>query len=123
MVLRPQEQLLEPEDPELDHEWFQLIQMERAIENHKNQLLETGVEGHWDPDEDHETFWENEESLAKRDDHLDDGDLEYINVILNSFSRQSCTHKNSNNPKLESFIPEDALERALASPRMPPEFN
>jgi hypothetical protein len=64
-VWRPQEQLLEPENPELDHEWLQLIQMERAIENHKNQLLKTGVEGRWDPDENHETFWEDNKSLAK----------------------------------------------------------
>jgi hypothetical protein len=122
-VWRPQEQLLEPEDPELDHEWLQLIQMERAIENHKNQLLETGVKGQWNSDEDRETFWENEENLAKRDDHLDDGDLEYINVILNSFSKQGCTHKNSNYPKLESFTPKEALARALAPLRTPPEFN
>ncbi len=121
--MRSPEQLLEPEDPELDHEWLQLIQMERAIEHHKNHLLENGIEGHWDPDEDRETFWENKESLAKRDDHLDDGDLEYINVILNSFSRDRGTHKNSNNSKLESFTPEDALARALALPRMQSEFN
>ena len=56
---------MEPEDLELDHEWLQLIQMEKAIENHKNQLLGTGAQGRWDPDEDHETFWEDEESLAK----------------------------------------------------------
>ncbi len=61
MILRQPEQLMDPEDLELDHEWLQLIQMEKAIENQKNQLLGTGVEGHWDPDEDRETFWENEE--------------------------------------------------------------
>jgi hypothetical protein len=86
--------------------------------------LKNGVEGRWDPDEDRETFWEDKESPAnKRDDHLDDGDLEYINVILNSFSRQNCNHENSNNLKLESFNPEEALTRALASQRTPPEFN
>jgi hypothetical protein len=95
-VWKPQEQLLELENPELDHEWLQLIQMERAIEKYKNQLLETGVEGHDDPDEDSEPFWEDEESLVKRDDHLDSGDLEYINVILDSFSRQSGNHRNPN---------------------------
>ncbi len=122
-VLRPQEQLLKPGNPEVDHEWLQLIQMERAIENHKNKLLETGVEDRWVPDKDHKTFWEDEESLAKQDDHLDDRDLEYINVILNAISRQSGNHRDSNNSKLESFTPEDALTRALASPRTPPDFN
>ncbi len=123
-ILRQQEQLPEPEDPELDHEWLQLIQMERTIRNQKNQLLKTGVEGHWNPDEDRETFWEAEESPAnKQEDHLDDGDLEYINVILGSFSKQHCDHKNSNGLKLESFTPEDALMRALAPMRTPQEFN
>ncbi len=108
----------------MDHEWLQLIQMERMIANQKHQLLKTGVEGHWDPDEDRETFWEDEESPAnERDDHLDDVDLEYINIILNSFSRQSCNHRNSNNLKLESFTPEDVLTRALAPMRTPQEFN
>jgi hypothetical protein len=124
MVLRQPGQLLEPEDLELDYEWLQLIQMERTIENQKTQLLKNGVEGHWDPDEDRETFWEDEESPAnKPDDHLDDGDLEYINVILNSISRQDCNHENSDYLQLESFTPEDALTRPLAPLRMPQEFN
>ncbi len=64
-IWRPQEQPLEPENPELDHEWLQLIQMERAIEKLKNQLSETGVKGHGYPDEDSEPFWKDKESLAK----------------------------------------------------------
>ncbi len=124
MVLRQPEQLLEPEDLELDHEWLQLIQMERTIETQKTQLLKNGVEGHWDPDKDRETFWEDEESPAnERDDHLDDGDLEYINVILNSFSRQDCNHENSDYLQLESFTPEDVLMHALAPLRTLQEFN
>jgi hypothetical protein len=114
---------MEPEDLELDHEWLQLIQMEKAIEEKKNQLRGTGAQNHWDPDEDHETFREDEESLTGRNDHLDDRDLEYIKVLLNSFSRDKGNHKNSNNSKLESFTPEDALARAFASPRTPSEFN
>ncbi len=35
-ILRQPEQLPEPKDPELDHEWLQLIQMERTIEKQKN---------------------------------------------------------------------------------------
>jgi hypothetical protein len=124
MVPRQPEQLLELEDLELDHEWLQLIQMERTIENQKNQLLKNKVKGCWDPDEDRETFWTDEEGPAnKQDDHLDDGDLEYINVILNSISRQNCNHDKSNNLKLESFTPEDALTRAFAPLRTPQEFN
>jgi hypothetical protein len=97
--------------------------MEKAIENQKNQLLGTKAQSRRDPDEDHETFWEDEEFRAKRDDKLSDGDLEYINNILNSFSRHNYNHENSNNLKLESITPENALARAFASQRTPPEFN
>ncbi len=83
----------------------------------------TKAQNHRDPDEDHETFWKDKESRAKPDDHLDDGDLEYINNILNSFSRHNYNHENSNNLKLESITPENAPARAFASQRMPPEFN
>jgi hypothetical protein len=37
------EPLLEREETELDHEWLQLIQMERMIETQKSKLLETGA--------------------------------------------------------------------------------
>jgi hypothetical protein len=37
--------------------------------------------------------------------------------------RYQGTHNNSINPQLESFTPQDALARALASPRTPSEFN
>jgi hypothetical protein len=33
--------------------------MEKTIEKQKNKLLKTGAEDRWDPDEDHEIFWEN----------------------------------------------------------------
>jgi hypothetical protein len=90
----------------------------------EHQLLKTGVEDYWDPDEDRETFWEDKESPANnRADHLDDEDLEYINVILNSLSTQKGNHKNSNNLQLESFTPEDALTRTHAPLRTLQEFN
>jgi hypothetical protein len=114
---------MQPENLELDHEWLQLIQMEKAIEEKKKQLRVTEAQNSWDPDKGHETFREDEGSFTERNNHLDDGDLEYINVILNSFSRDQGTHKNSNNSQLESFTPEDALARALASPRTPSGFN
>jgi hypothetical protein len=114
---------MQPEDLELDHEWLQLIQMEKAIEEKKHQLRGNGAQKRGDPDEDQDTFWEDEESFTERNDHLDDEDLEYINVILNSFSRDQGTHKNSINPQLKSFTPEAALARTLASPRTPSKFN
>ncbi len=105
----------------MDHEWLQLIQMEKTIQKQKNKLLETGANDHWDPDEDREIFWETEGSpVNEQNDHLD---LEYINAILNSFSRQNSNHKNSNGLELESFTPEDALTRTLAPIRTPQEFN
>jgi hypothetical protein len=84
--------------------------MERTIKEQKNELLKIRGKDYWDLDEDREMFWETEGSpVNEQDDHLDDGDLEYIDAILNSFSRQDFNHQNSNDPKLESFTPGDAL--------------
>jgi hypothetical protein len=82
-VWRSPERILEPENPDLDHEWLQLIQLEKAIDKQKKLLLATEVGDHGDPDKDNEPFWEDGESLAKRSDHIDDEDLEYVNNILN----------------------------------------
>jgi hypothetical protein len=71
------------------------------IETQKNKLLKTGAKDHWDPDE----------------------DLEYINTILNSFSRQNFDHGNSNGPKLENFTPEGVLTCAPPQIRTPPKVN
>ncbi len=122
-ILRQPERLLEPESLELDPEWLQLIQMEKAIEEKKNQLWGTGAQNRWDPDEDHETVWGDEESLTEQDDHLDDEDLEYINDILNSISKPRYNHENSCYLTLESLTPEDTLARTLASPKTPKKFN
>jgi hypothetical protein len=54
---------------------------------------------------------------------LDDGDLAYINTILNSFSKTRFNHENSNGPELQIFTPEGALMRALAPIRTPPKIN
>jgi hypothetical protein len=98
--------------------------MEKMIASQKHQLLKTGVEDYWDPDEDRETVWEDEESPAnERADHLDDEDLEYINIILNSLATQNGNHKNSNNLQFESVTTEGALRRAHAPMRPPQEFN
>ncbi len=122
-TLKTPEQLLQPDDLELDHEWLQLIQMEKTIQTQKNQLLKNKVKSHWYQNNDHQTFWEDKESSAnERDDHLDNGDLEYINAILYSFSKQDGNH-NSNHLKLKSFTQEDALTCVLAPLKTPPEFN
>jgi hypothetical protein len=98
--------------------------MERTIEGQKNKLLKTGAKDHEDPDEDRKIFWETEGSpVNEQDDHLDDGDLEYINAILNSFSKQNYNHKKSNGLKLESFTPEDAPTCAPTPIRTPQQFN
>ncbi len=122
-ITRQPEQLLEPESLELDHEWLQLIQMEKAIEEKKNQLLGPRAQNHWDPDEDPETVWDDEKGLTERDDHLDDGDMEYINDLLNSFSKPVYNYDDSHNLTLESLTPKDALARALASQATPEKFN
>jgi hypothetical protein len=123
-ILGQPQPLPEQEDTDLDHEWLQLIQMERTIEEQKNKLLKTRAKDHWDLDEDREIFWETAGSpVNEQDDHLHDGDLEYINAILNSFSKQNFNHENSNGLKIESFTPEDALTCALAPTRTQQQFN
>jgi hypothetical protein len=118
------EQLLEREETESDHEWLQLIQMEKMIETQKSKLLETRAQDHWDLDDDRETLWEAEGGPVKEeDDSLDDKDLAYINAILNSFSKTRFNHENSNGPELPIFTPEGALTCALAPIRPPPKFN
>ncbi len=97
--------------------------MEKAIEEKKNQLRGINAQSHWDPDEDHETFWDHEESLTEQNEHLDDKDMEYINEILNSLSKPVYKHKNSHQLNLKSITPEDALARSLASQMTPQEFN
>jgi hypothetical protein len=88
--------------------------MEKMIETQKNKLLKTGAKDHWEAEEG---------PVNEEDDHLDDQDLEYINAILNSFSRQKFNHGNSKRPKFENFTPEGALTRMLAPIRTPPKIN
>jgi hypothetical protein len=114
------EQPPEQEEAESDHEWHQLIQMEEMIERHKCNLLETGAKDLWDMDDDSDALWEAEGGAVKEeDDSLDDGDLAYIDTILNSFSKPKFNHGKSNDP----FTPEGALMRAPAPKRPPPKFN
>ncbi len=110
-VWRSSEHSLEPGNPDLDHEWLQLIRLEKAIDKHKNRLLEAKAGEQGDPDMDGKLFWKSEENLAKRSDHLDNGDLEYINNIINSFSSPTCYHEGPSHLKLKSLTPEDAPAR------------
>ncbi len=57
--------MLEPETTDLDHEWFQLIQLEKAIDEQKKLMLSAEIGDHGDQDEDNEPFWEAGERLAK----------------------------------------------------------
>ncbi len=112
------------EEAESDHEWLQLIQMEKMIDRKKRNLLETGAQDLWDMDNDRDALWEAEGGPVKEeDDSLDDGDLAYINAILNSFSKPKFNHEKSNDPELQLFTPEGALMRAPAPIRTPPKFN
>jgi hypothetical protein len=97
--------------------------MEKAIEEKKNQLRGINAQSRWDLDADHETFWGHEESLTEQNEHLDGEDMEYINEILNSFSKPVYKHRNSRQLKLKNITPEDALARSLASQMTPQEFN
>jgi hypothetical protein len=98
--------------------------MEKMIEKHKHDLLKTGAPDHWDMGDDREAFWEAEGGPVKEEDEsLDDGDLAYINAILNSFAKPKFDRENSDDPKLQLFTPEGALAHAPAPIMMQPKFN
>jgi hypothetical protein len=112
------------EEDELDHEWLQLIQMEKIIEKRKHELLNSGSKVCGDPDDDHEALWETERGPIKEEDEsLDDEDLAYINDILNSFSKPKFNSENPRDPKLPLLTPEGALTRVPALMKTPPKFN
>ncbi len=107
--------MLEPETTDLDHEWLQLIQLEKAIDEQKKLMLSARIGDHGDQDEDNEPLWAVGERFARRSDHLDDEDLEYVNNILNSFSKPLGNHESSNNFRLTNATQKDALARTFAS--------
>ncbi len=106
-----------PDQEEIDsnHKWLQLIQMEKFIENQKQDLLKNGAQDLQDKDDAWDEQQEAEKDLVKEeDDSLDDEDLSYITYILNSFSK----------PKLIGpFSPEGALTCAPTQITLPPKFN
>ncbi len=98
-----------------DHEWLQLIQMEKFIEDQKRKLLKHGAQDLQDEDD----TWKKHQvaetdTIKQEDDSLDDEDLSYITYILGSLSK----------PKLiDPFSPEGALSRAPTQMTPPPKCN
>jgi hypothetical protein len=62
------ERLPEREEAESDHEWLQLIQMEKMIEKHKHELLKAGTQDLGDEDDDFNELWEAEGGPVKEED-------------------------------------------------------
>jgi hypothetical protein len=111
---------LKQENQDLEHEWWQLIQVEKEIEKIKNQLRKTEA---GDPDLDDLPFNEEDEELARQNGHLEDGDLEGVNSIFNSLPSPTCYRQKSNQLKLKSITAKDALTRARTVQTPPPKFN
>jgi hypothetical protein len=109
------EQSPEQEGGESDHEWLQLIQMEKLIESQKQELLQNGAQDLQDEDDGWDEHQEAQGDPVKEEDaSLDNEDLTYITAILDSFSR----------PKLIGpFSPEGALMRAPNQMTPLPKFN
>jgi hypothetical protein len=97
--------------------------MEREIEKRRNQLREAEAGDQGDPDLDDLPFDEEDEDLAKQNEHLEDGDLEWVNSIFNSFPSPTCYRQSSNQLKLKSITAKDALTRARTVQTPPPKFN
>jgi hypothetical protein len=124
MTPEPPKQLPEREEVERDHEWLQLIQIEKMIERQKQEWLKTGAQDLEDEDEAWGELQEAEGSPVKEEDEsLDDGDLTYITTILNSFSKTKLNCKQPSTSELPPFTPEGALMRAPAQIMPPPKFN
>ncbi len=96
---------------DLEQEWLQLIQIEREIEKRRNQLRETEAGNQRDPDLDDLPLDEEDEDIAKQNERLEDGDLEWVNSIFNAFPNPTFYRQNSNQPKLKSITAKDALTR------------
>jgi hypothetical protein len=93
------------------------------MEKRRSQLREAESGDQGDPDLEDLPFDEEDENLTRQGEHLEDGDLEYINSIFNSFPSQTCYRQGSNQLKLKNFTTEDALTRARTSKMPPPNFN
>ena len=66
-VCKSPEYNLEPKDQDLDHEWLQLVQMEKEIEKRRNQLREAAAGDRGEPDLDDLPF--EDEDLARQGEH------------------------------------------------------
>ncbi len=91
---------------------MQLIQIEREIEKRKNQLREAEAGDQGNPDLDDLPFDEEDEDLAGQNEHLEDGDLEWVNSIFNSLPSPTGYRQSSDQLKLKSITAKDALTRA-----------
>jgi len=112
---KPPQQFPEQEKLDSSNEWFQLIQMEKFIENQKRELLKNGAPNLQDEEDalDEHQDAEND-SVEGEEDSFDDEDLAYITTILNSFSK----------PKLIGPVsPEGAPPRVPTRMTPPPKFN
>jgi hypothetical protein len=68
-------------------------------------------------------FDEEDENLARQNEHLQDEDLACIKNIFNSSPNPTCYRQSSNQLKLKSSTTEDASTRARTLQTPPPKFN
>jgi hypothetical protein len=98
--------------------------MEEIIERHKQELLKHGVHESEDKDEDWGEHQELEDDVVKEeDDSLDDGDLNYINAILESFAKPKSKSDPTSAFNYAMLTPEGAPTQAPAKQKTPPEIN
>ncbi len=95
------------------------------IEEQKRNLLENGAPGLYDmDDDDRNALWENEGGpVREEDESSDDGDLAYINAMLNSIYKPKLNSEKASDPKLQPFTPEGTPMRAPAPIKTPLKFN
>jgi hypothetical protein len=100
---------LDPANPDLDHEWIQLLQMETELKRRRSQLREVGARNQANPDMDNLPI--DKENLACTKD------------IFNSSPNPNCHRQSSNQLKLKSSATEDVSTCARTLQTPPPKFN
>jgi hypothetical protein len=110
---------LEPDLPNLQQDWLQLIRVEKEIERQKVLLREAEAGNQTETELEDLLFDETDEELGS----LDDEDLEWVKSIFNSSPRRTCYSQNPNYEKLKSLAAEDASTRARTVQATPIKFN
>ncbi len=121
----PAHKIEDIEEEEADNEWAQLRKMERFLEQQRVKLLQQGIPDSDDEDEDEPQWpYKAEDGLDEvEDDSLDNEDLTFNTLVLDSFSNPKSEATKLKRSGYEIPTPEGVTAQANAVPMTPREFN